>query len=326
MEKIIFRVAAGDPIVLSRAIPEYLQSAIIPGSIVLSAQDWYGTLLYQVIKFRDCYMGYWLFDCKNTVSFTVQRDRSFTLLLMCLAQPSSCFFNGLGHILLPTHGHYLLHLSELDAVLHCLKNNRYRYIGLEFTPAIYTDFSREDILLQPFQESITRQQSACYLYTATFCAYSNLGFINALLAADYTSRAKLLYGSVQTRALLGLLLGEKSSALLPPTTPPDVLLRLRDHIHDHPGYAPDFSVAAVTYHTSKAKLIKDFKALFDLPPYQYWQYYRMQFYATRQIMETHKKVKSLVMEMGFGKEAGNFNRKFKSYCGVTASRYKKMYS
>ncbi len=322
MEKITIK-AGMEPVALQRAVPLHMRDLLIPRSIVLSAQEWFGTLLYQVVRLAEGTVGYWVLDCEKDVSLKIFRERPFCFLLTSLNQEVNYFFTGLGNVNLPAGCFNIIQLNVLDAVVYFRKGKRYSCMAMDIdiakTDKLYKDLPSIDrFLTSPIGVFPT-------IYSVTpmrFSSQLNI-LMDALLAVDSKRHRTSSPDTISITLYYIFKIAERGRGI------DELLMHQLNQLHTiilHQTYhMPDIKAFAASINQSESGLRKLFKQVYGLPPYQYWQFYRMHYTVTRALLESNKKIKDIATDLGYGKGKGNFVRIFKHFCQLTPGQYKMLY-
>ncbi len=322
MEKIV--VMIGDKkVALKRFVPPSMRELAIPGSIVLSAQEWFGNLLYQVVKVAEGTVGYWILDCERDVSLRILRERSFSIIVTSLNQEVNCFFGGLGNINLPPACFNIIHLNQLDAMVYFWKDKRYRCMAIDIdilnTCMLYKDLPTID----SFLKSAAGISPTIYSIIPMRFSEQLSRLVDTLLVADAKNQQHSMSEAISMSLYYIFKIAEKSVGI-------DGLLilqlkRLHTIILNHTYYMPDIKAFAASINQSESGIRKLFKQVYGVPPYHYWQFYRMHYTVTRELLERDKRIKDIANDLGYGKAKGNFVRLFKHFCQLTPGQYKQLY-
>ncbi|MGN6435851.1 MAG: helix-turn-helix domain-containing protein [Agriterribacter sp.] len=322
MEKIVIKDGI-KRVTLKRLAPQSMRDLLIPRSIVLSAEEWFGNLLYQVLRVAEGTVGYWVLDCEKDVSLTISRERPFCFLLTSLNQEVNCFFTGLGNVNLPAGCFNIIQLNVLDAVVYFRKGKRYRCMAMDIdiakTAKLYKDLPSIDrFLTSPLGVSPT-------IYSVTpmgFNSQLNI-LVDALLAAGSKRHRPSSPDTISMTLYYIFKIAERGFGI------DELLMHQLTQLHIiilHQTYhMPDIKAFAASINQSESGLRKLFKQVYGLPPYQYWQFYRMHYTVTRELLESNKKIKDIANDLGYGKGKGNFVRIFKHFCQLTPGQYKMVY-
>ncbi len=323
MDKITFSPVGGKPVALKREIPPYMRHLVIPGGIVLAAKEWFGTMLYQVAKLAEGTGGYWVLQCEKDVTLHICRERSLSLVVASLEQDINCFLYGLGNIYLPTGSFTMMHLDELEAVVHFRKGKLYRCLALDLDIVQTLPLLNSFTTLHRFLTLPQDQYPA--IYSPAPVSFNNQlhVWVTDLLTPGAKARAQNRANAISMTLYYTFKIAEKALRI------EDRLLQQLEQLHTlilkQTHYMPDVKAFATGINQSESNIRKFFKQVYGLPPYKYWQHYRMHYYVTRQLLETGKKIKEIATSLGYGKAIGNFNRIFKQFCGLSPRQYRLLY-
>lgn len=310
-------------VALRRFVPPSMRELAIPGSIVLSAQEWFGKLFYQVVKVAEGTVGYWILDCEKDVSLTISRERPFSFILTSLNQEVNCFFRGLGNINLPPGCFNIIHLNHLDATVYFRRDKRYRCMAIDVDVPNTTTLYKDLPSIDSFLKSPSDVSPLIYSIIPMRFSEQLSKLVDTLLAADVKSYQRSMPEAISMMLYYIFKIAEKSAGI-------DELLihqlkRLHTIILHHTNYMPDIKAFAASINQSESGIRKLFKLVYGVPPYQYWQFYRMHYTVTRELLERDRKIKDIANDLGYGKAKGNFVRLFKHFCQLTPGRYKQLY-